>query len=97
MERLRSLDSLSSTLTMRSNTCGGGPSIDSKVTVGPLPAIANEPLPAPLLAQPPRPPHAIASNAAANAERGAVRNLVAVRTKVAMLFLIAPSDIVKMC
>ena len=30
---------------MRSNTCGGGPSIDSNATVAPLPpAIANEPL-----------------------------------------------------
>src|SRR5215469_14273600 len=40
MARLRSLVSLSSTLTMRSNTCGGGPSMDSKVMVGPAASVA---------------------------------------------------------
>src|SRR6185437_10043613 len=40
MARLRSLVSLSSTLTMRSNTCGGGPSMDSKVMVGPVVSVA---------------------------------------------------------
>jgi hypothetical protein len=86
MARLRSLDSLSRTPTIRSNTCGGGPSIDSNATVGPsLPAIANEPLAAPPLAQPPR-PQANVSRTAAMAARGAV----IARNKVAELSLIAP-------
>jgi hypothetical protein len=34
IDRLRSFDSLSSTPTIRSNTCGGGPSIDSNATSG---------------------------------------------------------------
>src|ERR1700761_1168518 len=40
MARLRSLVSLSSPLTLRSNTCGGGPSMDSKVMVGPEASVA---------------------------------------------------------
>ena len=58
---------------MRSNTCGGGPSMDSKATVaGPPLAIANAPLPAPPFdAQPPS-AHA-ASIAAAIATREKVR------------------------
>jgi hypothetical protein len=84
---LRSFDSLSSTLTMRSNTCGGGPSIDSKVTVAPLPACANGTLPAPMPAQPPS-PQDIASSAVA-------MTLRLVRNKVTDVSLIAPSDIVK--
>src|ERR1700733_11441272 len=72
-ERLRSFDSLSSTPTMRSNTCGGGPSIDSKATVAPLPpARAKEPLAAPPPAQPPS-PQAIAISANAIAVRGAIQ------------------------
>ena len=46
---------------MRSNTAGGGPSIDSKATVGPSLAIAKEAPGAPPLAQPPSAP-AAASN-----------------------------------
>src|SRR5579872_2179415 len=73
--RLRSFDSLSSTLTIRSNTCGGGPSIDSKAIVGPLVllAIANELLAAPLPAQPPSAP-AIATTIADNATCGDFRH-----------------------
>ena len=77
---------------MRSNTCGGGPSIDSKATVGPLPlgpaAIANEPLAAPPPAQPPSAP-ATTSSAAAIIARG-IRRYRAVMTS-----LIVPCDIVK--
>src|SRR5579859_5616672 len=73
MERLRSLDSLSSTLTMRSNTCGGGPSIDSNATVGPSVVIANAPeVAAPPPAQPPR-AQAVASQSAAQPARSSVR------------------------
>jgi len=70
------LDSLSSTLTIRSKICGGGPSMDSKVTVGPLVAlaIAKAPAFAPLPAQPPS-PQAIASIAALTAARGNQRRL----------------------
>ena len=81
---------------MRSNTCGGGPSIDSKATVVPLPlplpAIANESLAAPPPAQPPS-PQATASSAAAIAARGIVR-LARCRSDDASL--ITPCDIVKM-
>ena len=77
---------------MRSNTCGGGPSINSKATVGPLPlgpgAIANEPLAAPPPAQPPSAP-ATTSSAAAIIARG-IRKAWAVMTS-----LIVPCDIVK--
>src|SRR5579872_2582383 len=74
IDRLRSLDSLSSTLTIRSKTCGGGPSIDSKATVGPLVllAIANELLAAPLPAQPPSAP-ATANTIADSAAHGDFR------------------------
>jgi len=74
IDRFRSFDSLSSTLTMRSNTGGGGPSIDSKAIVEPPPleAIANEPLAAPPPAQPPS-AHATTSNAAAIIARVAFR------------------------
>jgi hypothetical protein len=74
--------------TIRSNTCGGGPSIDSKATVGLPPplAIAKEPLTAPPPAQPPR-PQAMASRMAAMAARGAVRRA---RKCVVMVSLIAP-------
>src|ERR1700742_1799721 len=74
MERLRSLDSLSSTPTMRSNTAGGGPSIDSKATVGPSPAIANDAPGAPPLAQPPSAP-AVANNRATQPARSSARRL----------------------
>src|ERR1700753_585873 len=76
MVRLRSLDSLFSTPTMRSNTCGGGPSTDSKVTVGPPPAMAKalpaawELLMAPPPAQPPRPQANAISVAAITARAG---------------------------
>jgi hypothetical protein len=83
-------------LTIRSNTGGGGPSIDSKATVGPLLAIAKESLPAPPLAQPPS-PHAIASSVAAIAARGAVRLAAVARNGVAEGSLIVPCDIVKTC
>jgi hypothetical protein len=77
---------------MRSNTCGGGPSIDSKATVEPFPlpllAIAYESLAAPPPAQPPS-AQAIASSAAAIAARPA-------RYKSDDAPLITPSDIVKM-
>jgi hypothetical protein len=56
--------------------------------------MANELLPPP--AQPPR-PQATASHVAASMTRGAVRKGVAARSRVAMTFFIAPSDIVKMC
>src|SRR5882762_1582950 len=91
MATLRSFDSLSSTLTMRSNTCGGGPSIDSNATVEPPPlgaAIANESLVAPLLAQPPSAQDAISSTAAI-ITRGARRH------GAGKVSLIAPCDIVK--
>jgi hypothetical protein len=88
------LDSLSSTFTMRSNICGGGPSIDSKAIVAPGPALAmaKAPLPAPPPAQPPS-PLAIANMAAAAAMR------VAVFVKAwggVTASLMHPSDIVKM-
>jgi len=81
------LDSLSSTPTIRSNTGGGGPSIDSNATVAP-PAIAIGPL-APPPAQPPK-PQAIASSAAAMAARDAIRRPVAVRYWGADVCLIVP-------
>src|ERR1700710_772768 len=56
MATLRSFASLSSRLTMRSNTCGGGPSIDSNATVAPPPADANALPAAPPLAHPPSAP-----------------------------------------
>ena len=89
---MRSFDSLSSTLTIRSNTCGGGPSIDSNATVGPLPvdAIAYEPLAAPPPAQPPS-AEATANSAAAIMARGAFRH-GAIKVS-----LIAPCNIVKLC
>jgi hypothetical protein len=61
---------------MRSNTAGGGPSIDSKATVAPLPplAIANEPLAVPPAAQPPS-AHATTNSAAATIARGVRRQL----------------------
>jgi hypothetical protein len=99
IDRLRSFDSLSSTLTIRSKICGGGPSIDSNATVGPLPpAMAKAPLPAPApsLTQPPS-PHANPSSVTARPARGAVRAPAAARNRVAMVSFIAPSDIVKMC
>ena len=72
---------------MRSNTWGGGPSMDSKATVEPpLLAIANEPLPAPVLAQPPS-AHA-ASSAAAIAARDMIR---LARSRFADASLIAPA------
>jgi len=75
-------------LTIRSNTCGGGPSTDSKVTVGPsLLAIANELLAATPPAQPPR-PQAIASSVAAATAR-ATRWLAA-WNKIAGVSLITP-------
>src|SRR6195952_4039617 len=94
MATLRNLDSLSSTLTMRSNTCGGGPSIDSNVTVAPPPAMAKDPPPAPPLAQPPK-AQANPSSAAAIAARAAVRRPLAARNRVADVSLITPCDIVK--
>jgi hypothetical protein len=79
---------------MRSNTWGGGPSIDSNATVAPPPAlgaIAYEPLPdAPPLAQPPS-AEAATSSAAAIMARG-IRRVGALR-----VLLIVPCDIVKMC
>ena len=87
IDKLRSFNSLSSTLTIRSNTCGGGPSINSKATVGAPPeAIANEPPTAPLPAQPPS-PQAIVKRTAAAAARGAVRPD---RNRVSMVSLITP-------
>jgi hypothetical protein len=64
------LDSVSSTLTMRSNTCGGGPSMDSKVTVGPrrLPSRTRRWAALPLEAQPPS-AHAASSAAIAAREK----------------------------
>jgi hypothetical protein len=91
---LRILVSLSSTLTMRSNTCGGGPSIESKATVGLSLglAIANAPLlPPPLLAQPPSALAAIATSPATQA-RSAIRLSFA---KVFDASLITFCDIVK--
>jgi len=79
------LDSLSSTSTIRSNTRGGGPSIDSKATVGLPPAIANEPPAAPPPAQPPS-AQATASSIAAMAAPGAVRMAL---NRVATVSLIA--------
>src|SRR5689334_6269139 len=75
--------------TMRSNTCGGGPSIDSKVTVGPLEAIAKALalLAAPLPAQPTSAHATTSSNAVATA-CPAWRNFVDAS-------LIEGSDIVK--
>src|SRR5882757_2515304 len=93
IDRLRSFDSLSSTPTMRSNTCGGGPSIDSKATVAPPllgpGAIANEPLAAPPPAQPPS-AQDTTSSAAAIIARGTRRH------RALMTSLIVPCDIVKM-
>jgi hypothetical protein len=54
---------------MRSKICGGGPSIDSKVTVVPALALANELLALPPPAQPPRPQES-ANKMAAAAARG---------------------------
>jgi hypothetical protein len=78
---------------MRSNTCGGGPSIESNVTVGLSPglAIAKAPLLPPLLAQPPSPPATVATNAAKHA-RSAIRLTFA---KVVDASLITFCDIVK--
>src|SRR5439155_9045450 len=80
--------------TIRSNTAGGGPSIDSKATVAPLlppEAMAYEPLAAPPPAQPPS-AHAITSSAAAMIARGAIR---LARNRGARVSLIGPCDIVK--
>src|SRR5882757_8320882 len=74
MATLRNLDSLSSRLTMRSNTCGGGPSIDSNATVAPLPADAKAFPAGPPLAHPPSAlpsPHSTASSTTARKARGA--------------------------
>src|SRR5260370_5680069 len=94
IERFRSFDSLSSTLTMRSNTGGGGPSIDSKATVAPPPleAIAKESLTAPPLAQPPSAQASI-STVAAIAARDGIR---IARNRVGKVSVIGPCDIVKM-
>jgi hypothetical protein len=85
---------------MRSNTCGGGPSIWSKAIVAPSLAaadpvlevvIANEALAPPLPAQPPRVPAHIISNKAAPA-----RNVVRlIRSSGVDASLIIGSDIVK--
>src|SRR4051794_37321251 len=77
MARLRNFDSLSSRLTMRSNTCGGGPSIDSNATVAPPPPVeANALAAAPPLAHPPRllpSPPSNASSSTARQARGAAK------------------------
>jgi len=87
------LVSLSSTLTIRSNTGGGGPSIDSNAMVGlSPPAIANEPLAAPLPAQPPSAQAAASRSVATDARRG-VR---LARTAMIDASLIASCDIVNM-
>src|SRR3954447_17920344 len=81
MARLRNFDSLSSTLTMRSNTFGGGPSIDSKATVAPPPADAKAPAAgAPPPAHPPsahNPASTIAAHKARNA-KPAVRSVIGI-------------------
>jgi hypothetical protein len=81
-------------LTIRSNTCGGGPSMDSKAIVGPVElfAIANELLAA-LPAQPPS-AHVTASRIAATAARGAARQT---QNKIADGPLIAPKAISLKC
>src|SRR3954468_4676374 len=81
MARSRNFDSLSSRLTMRSNTGGGGPSIDSNATVAPPPADANAPAAAPPLAQPPSahsPASSIAAPMAHNAAEPAVRRIIGI-------------------
>src|SRR3954467_15430617 len=93
LARSRNFDSLSSRLTIRSNTGGGGPSIDSNATVAPLPAWANAPLTVLVPAQPPR-PHAIIIHAAATIRRGTVRRAVSAGM-IVMQSLITSSDIVK--
>jgi hypothetical protein len=70
---------------MRSNTCGGGPSIDSNATVAPPPDWANAP-PPPLLAQPPS-PHPNRTSAAAIA---AVGRREAVRDSGIMVSFVTP-------
>jgi hypothetical protein len=71
---------------MRSNTTCGGPSIDSNATVVPLPplAIANEPLAAPLAAQPPS-AHATMSSAAAKNARGFRRQSAGMASLITLL------------
>jgi hypothetical protein len=82
-------------LTIRSNTCGGGPSIDSKATVGPLAllAVANELLAAPLPAQPAS-AQAAAKRAADIAPRSAIRWL---RNKFADVLPVTPKPISLKC
>src|SRR4051794_9560813 len=81
MARFRNFDSLSRRLTMRSNTGGGGPSIDSKATVAPPPADAKAPAAgAPPPAQPPSaqsPASSIAARKARNAAP-AVRSTIGI-------------------
>src|SRR5882757_7725173 len=95
----RSFDSLSSRLTMRSNTCGGGPSIDSNVTVAPPPADAKA-LPAgPPLAHPPSAapnPHSTASSTTARIARGAAEPASRLEIGIRSTSLLGSRDTVKM-
>src|SRR3954471_24591906 len=75
MARLRNFDSLSSRLTMRSNTFGGGPSIDSKATVAPPPADAKAPAAG---APPPAHPPSAQANAKRSAAAPAVRPTIGI-------------------
>src|SRR3954462_9898260 len=94
MATLRSLDSLSSRLTMRSKTCGGGPSIDSNATVAPPPADANA-LPAgPPLAHPPS-AHSNASSTAARKARGAAGPAMRSSNNISFDVPVTSSDTVK--
>src|SRR4051794_31081349 len=92
MARLRNFDSLSSRLTMRSNTGGGGPSIDSNATVAPAPADANAPAGAP-----PHPPSAdsAASSNAARKARGAAKPAMRSSNNISFDVPVTSSDTVK--